>query len=282
MRQAKARGMRLEPQPVCTGATGYPLDTVTCFVLSMIEGAELTGKRRRAPSRAYARRHPSSCTPADPRQPWCDVRRRHTGCIPCGLLSAYPCRIPPPRAIPSSAIFFASLDRCGPAAALRLASAASALAVSVKGAANSIPNAIRPKPSSLSRNRPTASSALLAQPLRCSGRLFFLQRGFPHAGPVKVNQSNKLKPGKTVTYKTRDYTLAWGRKVLQRCGGRIRRKRRHRAMRAGSPLEHTKSRVVYPDTYPDVDVEYLLTPSQVAVYRSNINGFYPFARLQRV
>lgn len=35
--------------------------------------------------------------------------------------------------------FFASLDRCGPAAALRLASAASALAVSVKGAANSIP-----------------------------------------------------------------------------------------------------------------------------------------------
>ena len=84
------------------------------------------------------------------------------------------------------------------------------------------------------------------------------------AGPVKIKLSNKLKAGKTVTYKTGDYTLTWGLEGAEKVRGT-----------ADAPgetaqgderwltLEHTKSRVIYPDPYPDVDVEYVLTPSQV-------------------
>lgn len=94
------------------------------------------------------------------------------------------------------------------------------------------------------------------------------------AGPVKVNQSNKLKPGKTVTYKTRDYTLTWGLEGAAKVRGTADTPEETAQGDARwLTLEHTKSRVVYSDAYPDMDVEYLLTPSQVAVYRSNINGF---------
>lgn len=96
-------------------------------------------------------------------------------------------------------------------------------------------------------------------------------------GPVKVNQSNKLKPGKTVTYKTRDYTLAWGLEGAAKVRGTADTPEETAQGDARwLTLEHTKSRVVYPDTYPDVDVEYLLTPSQGSRFTARTSTGLPF------
>ena len=140
MRQAKARGMRIawNPSPFAPELTGYPLDTVTCFVLNEIEGAELTGETAPGAILAHMRAaHPSSCTL---------LTLGSRGAMYDDGTQVYRAdcfRVPVQDTTAAGdtflGYFFASLDRCGPAAALRLASAASALAVSVKGAANSIP-----------------------------------------------------------------------------------------------------------------------------------------------
>ena len=107
-------------------------------MLNEIEGAELTGETAPGAILAHMRAaHPSSCTL---------LTLGSRGAMYDDGTQVYRAdcfRVPVQDTTAAGDTFlghfFASLDRCGPAAALRLASAASALAVSVKGAANSIP-----------------------------------------------------------------------------------------------------------------------------------------------
>lgn len=140
MRQAKARGMRIawNPSPFAPELTGYPLDTVSFFVVNEIEGAELTGETE--PEGILARMrtaYPTACTLLTLGSQGA-VYDDGTQVYRAGCFDV-PVQDTTAAGDTFLGYFLATLDHCGPAAALRIASAASSLAVSVKGAANSIP-----------------------------------------------------------------------------------------------------------------------------------------------
>ena len=140
MERAHDRGMRiiLNPSPFDGDIAAYPLEKVSWFVLNEIEGEALTGEGEpTAILRAAAKRFPGA-------KILLTLGKRGAMAAEGAAVYTHPIFPTPVRDTTAAGdtflgYFFALLEELGPQEALRWASAASALAVSVKGAANSIP-----------------------------------------------------------------------------------------------------------------------------------------------
>lgn len=140
MEKANQRGMRIvfNPSPIDAEVNSYPLDTVDWFILNEIEGKELTGKTSSMEIIKRLKRN-------FPRAGILLTLGKYGSLCAMGTqvykqeIFKMPVRDTTAAGDTFLGYFVASLDRLGPEEALRLASAAAALAVSVKGAANSIP-----------------------------------------------------------------------------------------------------------------------------------------------
>ncbi len=86
------------------------------------------------------------------------------------------------------------------------------------------------------------------------------------AGRNKIKLSNKAKEGKTVTIKTDEYTIRWGLEGVEKA--RLE-KVPVPEMLSDDPneeflrLQNLTNEVVYEEIYPDVDLQYFLTPTSV-------------------
>lgn len=141
MRTAAARGMHivLNPSPFEEKIlTEYPLETVSWFVVNEIEGAALAGTEDpQAIVRNMQERYPGAGI-------LLTLGKRGSLCAVGGQVLEQPIFQVPVKDTTAAGdtflgFFFALLPQRGPAEALRLATAASALAVSKAGAAGSIP-----------------------------------------------------------------------------------------------------------------------------------------------
>lgn len=83
------------------------------------------------------------------------------------------------------------------------------------------------------------------------------------SGPVKVKLSNKLKSGKTVTYKSDTHTLKWGFEGARKVKGVVDAPESKSGNARWLQLDAISSRVVYPDAYRAVDVEYIVSSFQI-------------------
>lgn len=137
---AAARGLRViwNPSPFAENLLSWPLQLVSCFVVNEIEGAGLTGETEpEAILDAMRSRYPNAATLL--------TLGSNGSCYDDGTQRVYADCVTVPVQDTTAAgdtflgYFFAHLDRCGAQQALNIASAAAAMAVSVKGAANSIP-----------------------------------------------------------------------------------------------------------------------------------------------
>ncbi len=141
MQTARERGMRVifNPSPFENGILSYPLEAVSWFVVNEIEGAAIAGvEEPREILARLAERYPSAGVVLT-------LGQRGSLCYVDGQVYQQP--IFPVQAKDTTAAgdtflgyFFASLEEYGPKEALRMASAASALSVTVDGAAPSIPS----------------------------------------------------------------------------------------------------------------------------------------------
>ena len=140
MSLAHDRGMRIvfNPSPFNESIATYPLEKVDWFVLNEIEGEELTGEK-----------DPEKILQAA-REKFAGAKTLLTlgkrGAMYTDGTSVYTQPICPVSVKDTTAAgdtflgyFFALLEEMGPQEALQWATAASAIAVSTKGAANSIP-----------------------------------------------------------------------------------------------------------------------------------------------
>lgn len=140
MTTAKARGMNIifNPSPFNAAILEYPLETVSWFVVNEIEGAAIAGTED--PQKIVScltEKYPTAGVVLT-------LGKRGSLCTVNGRVFEQPIFTVPVKDTTAAGdtflgFFFALLDEKGPAEALRTASAASALAVSVDGAANSIP-----------------------------------------------------------------------------------------------------------------------------------------------
>ena len=161
MEKANQRGMRIvfNPSPLDAGINSYPLDTVEWFILNEIEGKELTGKTSPMEILKRLRRN-------YPRAGVLLTLGKYGSLCAMGArvytqeIFKMPVRDTTAAGDTFLGYFVASLDRLGPEEALRLASAAAALAVSVKGAANSIPKLEDAEQTVNSQNRYKVSNHL--------------------------------------------------------------------------------------------------------------------------
>ena len=141
MDEAHDRGMRIvfNPSPFNESLSAYPLEKVDWFVLNEIEGAELT--RKTEPEKilqAVKEKFFGAETLLTLGQRGAMYTDRNVVCSH----PIFPVPVKDTTAAGDTFLgyFFALLEEKGPQEALRWASAASAIAVSIKGAANSIPH----------------------------------------------------------------------------------------------------------------------------------------------
>lgn len=140
MEEAHTRGMRiiLNPSPFDGDISTYPLEMVSWFVLNEIEGEELTGESEpQAILRVASERFAGAKT-------LLTLGKRGAMATDGAAVYTHPIFQVPVKDTTAAGdtflgYFFALLEELGPQESLRWASAASAMAVSVKGAANSIP-----------------------------------------------------------------------------------------------------------------------------------------------
>lgn len=140
MQTAKERGLKVifNPSPFDKSVLSYPLETVSWFVVNEIEGAAIAGTEEPREILAYlATKYPSTGVV---------LTLGHRGSLCCVDAQVLEQPIFPVTAKDTTAAgdtflgyFFALLEEYGPEAALRMASAASAISVTADGAAPSIP-----------------------------------------------------------------------------------------------------------------------------------------------
>ncbi len=140
LEQAAARGLKviINPSPFPENWREWPLSAVSYFAVNEIEGALLTGEEEpEAILAAMRRQFPGAhtlLTLGSRGAVYDDGETVHfAGCVDVPVVDT--------TAAGDTFLgyFFSQLETRGPAAALQLASAASAIAISIKGAANSIP-----------------------------------------------------------------------------------------------------------------------------------------------
>ncbi len=139
--KAHKKGMRViwNPSPMPPVLDGYPLEAVSYFIVNELEGAALTGKT--SPEEILSemhRRYPQAktvLTLGSDGSMYDDGK--HIYSTPCVKVQAKDTTAAGDTFL---GYFFALLDEIGPQAALDTASAAAAIAVTLPGAANAIPD----------------------------------------------------------------------------------------------------------------------------------------------
>lgn len=127
------------PSPFDEAVTAYPLDKVDYFVVNELEGLRLSGETEPlAIIHALRQMYPKANVLLTLGEKG-SLYVQDTAVYRQGIIQSF-VRDTTAAGDTFLGFFFSQLERLGPEKALQLASAAAALAVSVKGAANSIPN----------------------------------------------------------------------------------------------------------------------------------------------